>query len=1321
MAKTSEASKEAKAKKNYTQQGVSRHIAELYESYRIALDDDSSPSPFRNLSSFVVSEARRLAGSGMRGKADWELCQLYDAVRKFSSHNRRIRVFGRVCGILPYDGSLSSGSRGGREDGSGRGGGGGGGGEEEEKKKNQGWTMFPPYNAKADKVLFALLQRWIATLKSKTTVTELLEFDERDGKAWMVSKKCEKGCDELFSTCPAWTFDHLSSSLKDHKIPRPWRERRDELTTSLEGLRRSTKSLGFLSGELRGASRITNVDAALHNVIMAWFEEERALFQALENAHVQKLEREKEEYERKYQVLYDAWHRPWSPTETENLRRGVARFGEINQAEQNNIMWDAIIRHKPYDFIHRRPQDMQRYWSWVFAEDQRKEKRKWNWKLWPWNAAWDWGGLLVIPDGAPHDLRQRVDNLKGRNYELDEEDPDWREGDSSDDSAEFSAGQGEDDDDDDDDDNNNNNDDDDDDRSSWSGDGISAYEDEEERNTVGCQDARGMKTTLDLRTGLSSLSTDFQDMITRASPRLEDSAIRIQRHFRGRQGRLFGRFGQIPMAFDRSLGRRSQRAGLSPSLIGSINNSSLMSQGSDGWSNSVIPGAEGSEKEQHRFLHPSRSTSSLTLNMARNASSTSSLNPTATEGALVLNHWSVTGQELRGIAQSASRYSRGKASRIAKTKRSVLQAFRPCSPMGQEIDRRRIRDLFGGTDYGGEDGDEVEKKEMTITVIELRDNNINQHHADDLTLLLEAHREATSLDLAQNRIGENGCEALASWLRHPLSCIRELNLSANALGDRAMARLTRGLLKTHSLKEINLSNNTIGDNGAILLASYISSSSCTTSTILLPWNQIGSRGGMSLAEALANNSTVEICSLQFNNLGKIYGCFFTVLEHNTKLQFLDLSFNGTASVEDCTRMGEGLVLNESLMMFEFNGNDVTEAGARKLIMPLLGPCPTISGSLSSFSSFPSRPKSSPDSSSSSPKEGRIPRDDGQRKGKGKRNNRKEESPVREVTKESFTFHFLDENIPTGKNISLHTPQLLTILANEQRVGLELLQELFRTLDGNQDNLVSIEDLRNHYHQYIPPPPPPPPPPHENQTTNLDHQSLDVDSTGCKDRRERERMTTDEAIRWLGARMGKAILLPQSSKSTNHSTKKGTNNMNDRPPSSLGVSFPDFLSCAWEEALQYRVSVALTPRRYFEEASRMMEARREAKKKEILAALLEAKAKGDAAAGTPVMGQKMKKYKEQKNDVPHRQSSWSSASTGKVERGEQTPFPAVPRGLSFEAAALLRRVEEERRLPQGWHRPPLQISARSCHTICTPRELSETKEMTKIKSGASTTC
>ena len=177
------------------------------------------------------------------------------------------------------------------------------------------------------------------------------------------------------------------------------------------------------------------------------------------------------------------------------------------------------------------------------------------------------------------------------------------------------------------------------------------------------------------------------------------------------------------------------------------------------------------------------------------------------------------------------------------------------------------------------------------------------------------------------------------------------------LVNRAVVKLSDGLLRTQHLVELNLCNNDFGDPGAVALARYVRSETCKVKVLLLSWNKIGPKGGVELAQAMSTNRSLVTLSLQFNCIGaagyEAYVCpfsssplpVFSQLNHalptysfgthlgDAKLKFLDLSFNGSIenAESECDALIAGLWANKSIRTFEFNGNDITASSLRKMV------------------------------------------------------------------------------------------------------------------------------------------------------------------------------------------------------------------------------------------------------------------------------------------------------------------------------------------------------------------------------------------------------
>jgi internalin A len=187
-----------------------------------------------------------------------------------------------------------------------------------------------------------------------------------------------------------------------------------------------------------------------------------------------------------------------------------------------------------------------------------------------------------------------------------------------------------------------------------------------------------------------------------------------------------------------------------------------------------------------------------------------------------------------------------------------------------------------------------------ITSLDLSDNRIGDEGARALAALTSL----TSLTLHNTRIGDDGARALAA-----LTNLASLNLSYNRIGEegaRALAALT-------NLTTLNLQQNQIGDEGARALAALTN-----LTTLNLRDNQIGGEG----ARALAALTKLTSLDLLYNQIG---GEGTRALAALTNLTFLDLSFNQIGAEE-----AGALAALTNLTSLYLIRNQIGDEGARAL-------------------------------------------------------------------------------------------------------------------------------------------------------------------------------------------------------------------------------------------------------------------------------------------------------------------------------------------------------------------------------------------------------
>ncbi len=157
----------------------------------------------------------------------------------------------------------------------------------------------------------------------------------------------------------------------------------------------------------------------------------------------------------------------------------------------------------------------------------------------------------------------------------------------------------------------------------------------------------------------------------------------------------------------------------------------------------------------------------------------------------------------------------------------------------------------------------------------------------------------------------------ASFTTKPFS----LDLTGCSIGDQGCKFLTRGLSKnphSHCNIQLDLSKNEIHCEGIQYIAELLIAKPTLLSKIELSCNEIGENGLNILCEAFSVHTLLTHlylcqCSLTFNEYRAISG----ILETNTSLQYLDLSYNRIGNPE-LSNLCEALSTNISLKTLDLN-------------------------------------------------------------------------------------------------------------------------------------------------------------------------------------------------------------------------------------------------------------------------------------------------------------------------------------------------------------------------------------------------------------------
>ena len=205
---------------------------------------------------------------------------------------------------------------------------------------------------------------------------------------------------------------------------------------------------------------------------------------------------------------------------------------------------------------------------------------------------------------------------------------------------------------------------------------------------------------------------------------------------------------------------------------------------------------------------------------------------------------------------------------------------------------------------------EVLKVNTCLTNLGLSWNGIGDSCAASLSEALKVNTCLTSLDLRSSDIGASGAASLSEALKVN-TCLTNLDFRNNGIGASGAASLSEALKVNTCLTSLDLSWNWIADSGAASLSEALKVNTCLTS-LDLSWNGIGDSGAASLSEALKVNTCLTNLDLKWNMIGASGAASLSeALKVNTCLTSLVLSWNGIGD-SGAASLSEALKVNTNL-------------------------------------------------------------------------------------------------------------------------------------------------------------------------------------------------------------------------------------------------------------------------------------------------------------------------------------------------------------------------------------------------------------------------
>ncbi len=188
-----------------------------------------------------------------------------------------------------------------------------------------------------------------------------------------------------------------------------------------------------------------------------------------------------------------------------------------------------------------------------------------------------------------------------------------------------------------------------------------------------------------------------------------------------------------------------------------------------------------------------------------------------------------------------------------------------------------------------------------ISAVTLFENLMVPEDAEGLARALAGNRSLLELHISENRLGDEGAEAISSALLgsgHPLT---SLHLDQNNIGPRGAKAMGTALLRNDVLEKLAIIRNRIGDSGIESISAALLRNR-SLSSLVLEDNEIADTGAIALGKALTCNQG---------------------------LQHLSLCHNWIAD-SGAVGLAKALYQNHALEMLDCDGNQIRDDGAKAL-------------------------------------------------------------------------------------------------------------------------------------------------------------------------------------------------------------------------------------------------------------------------------------------------------------------------------------------------------------------------------------------------------
>jgi len=169
------------------------------------------------------------------------------------------------------------------------------------------------------------------------------------------------------------------------------------------------------------------------------------------------------------------------------------------------------------------------------------------------------------------------------------------------------------------------------------------------------------------------------------------------------------------------------------------------------------------------------------------------------------------------------------------------------------------------------------------------DNQIGEVGCEILKAFQENNNHLTALHIWACDLSNADERFVISTTLSSCTNLKTINLTNSGLNDEQLSLMVEAMRGRASLQELHLWANRIGNTGCQALATLLQDPSCNLVTLDIHHNQIGNEGAIAIANSLANDDKLKKLDLRGNQIGNESAiAIANSLASNNKLMELDL-------------------------------------------------------------------------------------------------------------------------------------------------------------------------------------------------------------------------------------------------------------------------------------------------------------------------------------------------------------------------------------------------------------------------------------------------